>query len=322
MKVDHYDDGVDARPIRRLNLNLLYALDAILRSRTLTEAGRSVSLSQPAMSMSLRRLRDHFRDELVLYRGADRQLTALGEALRPHIARVMRDVTQAFGLSLDFDPLAARRSISIAADEAIELMFLRSVVPDILRAGPGLDVRLAPFHYGSVDRMFDEGVDIAIVPEMMAGPTTNILPLFDHGLVGMICDRHPTFGDSLSLREYRDGRHAALVEDAERIASFAQSDTPPFSDRRIVVRTGHCAMLPHLVIGTDLIVTASNWLTQYFASILPVRLVDLPVPGELMRMVAAWPEHRSNDPLIHWLLDRIVDRIDWLNAPLPRYQRR
>ena len=44
------------RPLRRTNLNLLYALDAILNAPSLTEAGRRVLLTQPEMSAALRKL--------------------------------------------------------------------------------------------------------------------------------------------------------------------------------------------------------------------------------------------------------------------------
>ena len=65
------------RRLRRLNINLLYALDALLHEPSLTAAAHSIAISQPAMSMKLRQLRELFGDELVVF-GERRQLTALG----------------------------------------------------------------------------------------------------------------------------------------------------------------------------------------------------------------------------------------------------
>jgi len=42
------------RRLRRLNINLLYALDALLHEPSLTAAAHSIAISQPAMSMKLR----------------------------------------------------------------------------------------------------------------------------------------------------------------------------------------------------------------------------------------------------------------------------
>lgn len=63
--------------LRRLNLKQLYPIESILNSPSLTEAGRRVRLSQPAMSVALRKLRDQFTDDLVVYVGAERRLTPL-----------------------------------------------------------------------------------------------------------------------------------------------------------------------------------------------------------------------------------------------------
>ena len=57
----------DQTRLRRLNINLLYALNALLHSPSLTAAAHSIALSQPALSAKLRQLREHFKDELVIY---------------------------------------------------------------------------------------------------------------------------------------------------------------------------------------------------------------------------------------------------------------
>ena len=51
-------------PFGDLDLNLLVALDAILRERSVTKASVRLNLSQPAVSGALAKLRRHFGDEL------------------------------------------------------------------------------------------------------------------------------------------------------------------------------------------------------------------------------------------------------------------
>lgn len=50
--------------IRNLDLNLLRALDALLDERSVTRAAARLSLTQPAVSGMLTRLRDAFNDPL------------------------------------------------------------------------------------------------------------------------------------------------------------------------------------------------------------------------------------------------------------------
>jgi DNA-binding transcriptional LysR family regulator len=52
--------------LSQFNFNLLVALDALLRERNVTRAGSRIGLSQPAMSGTLARLRELFRDDLLV----------------------------------------------------------------------------------------------------------------------------------------------------------------------------------------------------------------------------------------------------------------
>jgi LysR family nod box-dependent transcriptional activator len=71
----------------RFNLNLLVALDTLLHSQSLTDAAEKVNLTQSAMSMALKRLREHFNDELVIYSSGPQQFTPLAIALMPRSSR-------------------------------------------------------------------------------------------------------------------------------------------------------------------------------------------------------------------------------------------
>jgi LysR family transcriptional regulator, nod-box dependent transcriptional activator len=155
-------------PVRRLNLNLLYPLDAILNAPSLTEAGRRVHLSQPAMSHSLRQLRDHFGDDLVAFRRGKQILTPLGQALRPEISRMRRELEGAFSLSLDFDPATTTRTIAIAAPETVEQMFLAPLLRRLTREAPEATFNMLPLDLSAPDRALELGADLIVLPSHAA----------------------------------------------------------------------------------------------------------------------------------------------------------
>ena len=66
---------------KRLDLNLLVALDALLDERNTTKAAHRLSISQSAMSGMLSRLRDYFEDDLMVQVGRAMQRTPLGDEL-------------------------------------------------------------------------------------------------------------------------------------------------------------------------------------------------------------------------------------------------
>ena len=303
--VDRSSPARDHPRLRRLNINLLYALDALLHSPSLTAAARSIALSQPALSAKLRQLRQHFGDELVVY-GDKRRLTAVGEALLHRVGRLLREVDDTFNLSLDFDPATADRTITIAAPEAIELMFVSSVIPDIRAAAPNIRIRMAPFVHGAVHKLFDAGVDVAIVPDVMADASLCRQALFEHSLAGLVSQRHPMANRKVSLEEYLGARHAALSDDMEKALFGDSGPHDPRALRNIVARTSLNSMLPLLAMGSDLVVTTSGWFAQYNAAILPLTVVDLDFKRPKSELVAQWQPYRGREPVIRWLVAELV----------------
>jgi DNA-binding transcriptional LysR family regulator len=64
------------------DLNLLNALEALLREANVSRAALRIGLSQPATSHALQRLRDTFGDALLVRTGARMELTPRAQALR------------------------------------------------------------------------------------------------------------------------------------------------------------------------------------------------------------------------------------------------
>ena len=73
------DEGPPRSSLAGVDLNLLVALDALLTERSVTRAGRRVSVTQSAMSGVLSRLRGLFGDELLVRSGKTMLLTPFAE---------------------------------------------------------------------------------------------------------------------------------------------------------------------------------------------------------------------------------------------------
>ena len=76
--------------IAGLDLNLVPALDALLRRKNVTRAAADAGLSQPAMSRALARLRDVLGDELLVRTRQGYVLTPRAEAILPALAAAVR----------------------------------------------------------------------------------------------------------------------------------------------------------------------------------------------------------------------------------------
>src|SRR3954452_12391854 len=103
--------------LREVDANLLLALHALLEERNLTHAGERMTMSQPAMSGALTRLRKHFDDELLVRVGRGFELTPLAEQLKPSVAQAVEAAEALLGNQRDFEPASSSRLFTVSMSE-------------------------------------------------------------------------------------------------------------------------------------------------------------------------------------------------------------
>ena len=98
---------------KKLDLNLLVALDALLTERNVTRAGERIYLSQSAMSNALSRLRQYFDDELLVPVGGKLELTPRAEVLHEAVKDVLLRIDTTVAAQPEFDPRTSDREFTM-----------------------------------------------------------------------------------------------------------------------------------------------------------------------------------------------------------------
>ena len=99
-----------------VDLNLLPALEALLRRKNVSRAALDVGLSQPAMSRALARLREALADPLLVRGPGGFALTPRGMGLAPKVAAALGEIAGVYR-DEEFDPRQARAVLKIAASD-------------------------------------------------------------------------------------------------------------------------------------------------------------------------------------------------------------
>src|SRR5438128_2626346 len=97
-----------------VDLNLLPALEALLRRRHVTRAAQDVGLSQPAMSHVLGRLRQALADDLLVRGPFGLALTSRAQEIAPRVTAVL-NAARAIYSPPPLDPSRLRRVLHIGA---------------------------------------------------------------------------------------------------------------------------------------------------------------------------------------------------------------
>ena len=102
---------------RSLDLNLLRVFDEVMAERSLTRAAHKLSLTQPAVSNALRRLREVLGDDLVVRSGHGVEPTQRALALWPPVREALAQLQESLAPGL-FEPTTATSTFVLAMSDA------------------------------------------------------------------------------------------------------------------------------------------------------------------------------------------------------------
>lgn len=148
---------------RRLDLNLLVALDALLLEGHVGRAADRLFIGQPAMSHALARLRTLFNDELLVRTGKGMEPTALAQTLGPRV-RAWLNEGRDFLREEPFDLARVQGVFRVSIPDALETLVMPALMPILRAQAPGLILRVALLEVDQLlQALDDDEVDLAIV---------------------------------------------------------------------------------------------------------------------------------------------------------------
>ena len=109
---------------RNYSLKDLKALNVLLSERHVSQAADRLGISQPAMSMLLKRLRAMFDDPLLIRNGNSHSLTDAAEDLRPRIRDMIKDMEDLLEHGSHFRPDRSDRSFTLILTDYIDAILV------------------------------------------------------------------------------------------------------------------------------------------------------------------------------------------------------
>ena len=136
-------------------MDLLIALDALLRFGNVSQAAQELGISQPALSSRLSRLRKLFSDKLFVAATSGRGIVATprAEALRLQLAGVLSQLRTMVSSPEPFEPQSSGKTFVLGLHQNPAAMVAPDLVPHVMALAPG--IRLA-FTWPSADQIVEQ----------------------------------------------------------------------------------------------------------------------------------------------------------------------
>lgn len=290
-----------------LDLNLLLALDALLRERSVTRAGAALGLSQPATSHALARLRELFDDELLVRRNHEMEPTELAESLTAPLAAVLSGVEDLLWRNRAFDPATADRELVIAMTDFVEATLVPGALP-ALGLGSALRLRLRPLGGELPERALADGdIDLAIGTILSAPATMRTSVLYRERFAAVVRRGHPCLAAPLTPARYAALDHALIASPGDGPGMVDRALDALGLRRSVVLRTSHFLTVLPLVAASDLICTLPARIAQATAAHHGLAVLEPPVEIPAFEVAMFWHPRRESDPAVRWLRDRLRD---------------
>nr|WP_286174053.1 LysR family transcriptional regulator [Rhodobacter sp. NTK016B] len=293
--------------MNRLDMNLIIALEAILRLRSVTAAAGELNLTQPAVSQALRRLREHFDDPIVSLAGRRMRPTEFGEQLFVAATQLLNETRHFSQMRPGFDPASTERKFSIIASDFVLKVLFAPLLPVLAREAPGVTLQMVPIDAPS-DARFQRGeVDFAVIPDRFLYDGHPHRLLFTDDFVCVLSEDHPDIADSMSAETYLSLRHVITEFGGTwRGSHFEQWALDTAIELNVACSVPSFAMLADCLVGTPYVATMHRSLWNSLPPGTGLRAVPHPLPVPRISENLQWHEIREFDSSVRWFRDLVI----------------
>jgi DNA-binding transcriptional LysR family regulator len=288
-----------------VDLNLLPALEALIRRRSVTLAGRDVGLSQPAMSRALARLRALVGDPILVKAAGGLAPTARAQALLPLLTASL-DRLGGVLRPPAFAPEALDRTFRIAATDAHALLLGPPLLAAMRRLAPRAGLDFVPVDADVREQIQTGGVDLAFaLTTTPLPPGAHSEPLAQERLA-LVARRGAFPAEKIwTLAEYAAAPHATVAIFGDRLSEIDAELAQAGFVRRIVFTSPHFLATLAAVGTSDCVSVLSATLARRFADVLGLTLYDAPLRQNTMNTTTVVAATRARDPGLVWLRERL-----------------
>ncbi|UYZ68953.1 LysR family transcriptional regulator [Moraxella bovis] len=293
--------------LRKLDLNLLKAFVVLLDECNVSRSAQKLSVTQPAMSGILNRLRESFNDPLFVRVRHGMQPTDRALELGHIAQRVLQDVNSMLAPP-KLEPANLSMTLRIGAMDYVQQIIALPLILRLRRLAPNVKVALLPVQGQNIKTLFDKNtIDLALVGQHhITGDMPQTL-LYKESYVCTMSKTHPMANTALTLDEFCELPFAMLSYNGGEFSGATDIALQKLGrKRKVMVSVDHISLLPQLLNDSDLVAV----LPKHLAQTLPnVRLQNPPINIDGFTIMMTWHERTHHDIAHQWIRGVVLDVI-------------
>lgn len=296
--------------MKRIDLNLLVSLEALLVERNVTRAAARLHMSQPALSAQLNRLRDLFKDPLLV--PAHRGMVPTAKALEL-IGPLRASLDQLRGTLLghdSFSPKTADLTISIACTDYVEAVVIAPLIVALREKAPNIRLavhRLAPARLAQ--QLGNGDVDLAIATSEPAQAHLRTRHLFEESYILIGRPGHPRIAEGATAAGFAGLEQVIVSPSGGGFSTPVDAILQALGhSRAIVASAASFLVIPDIIARSDLVALVPQRLMR--DRLAYVAWIDAPWLSERFQVELIWHERTHRHQGQQWIREQIHDLVN------------
>ncbi|KAB7893298.1 LysR family transcriptional regulator [Rouxiella sp. S1S-2] len=285
--------------IRSLDLNLLKALDALLDEGSVTRAAQRLSLTQPAVSGMLTRLRDFFDDPLFVRTRHGMVPTLRASELASPVKQILTDIAILLK-PLNFIPITAELTYTIVATDYALKAVIIPLMAALKQRAPLIKVAVRPVDNARIYQQLSRGeVDMALLTPQTTPDDLHGRALYEEHYVCVASGHHPlAAGQEITLEQFCEQEHILVSTEGKFTGVTDEVLAELRLTRRVGMSVNSFLVIPDILRLTNMIAVVPHRMVPADSDLVIIPL-PLKVPGFTKSM--AWHERTHRDSAHQWI---------------------
>lgn len=292
--------------IRKIDLNLLTVLDALLDERSVTRAAERLGYTQSTVSGMLARLRDLFEDPLFIRVQRGLLPTPRALALSVPLKQLIEDGRRLV-MRENFDPATATTTFSISSNDYMQRALLTPFVRAMRSEASKLRLAIVPpLVDGLNEALARADLDIALTIPEFAEPDLRSRLLYRERYVVAVRRQHPLASAArVTPERFCDYDHVIVSPTGGSFEGPTDRSLAQLGlQRKVRYSVPSFLVVPEVLQTDDLIALVPSRLIQERDADLVILDSPIEVPG--FDVIAVWHPRVDKDPAHQWLRSRLA----------------
>ncbi len=284
-----------------IDLNLLLVFLKVYETGSLSKAALFLKLSQPGVSLALKRLREHFGDPLFFRTGNGMEPTAFSQALFPSIQKAAESLQESLLFKLEFVPKESSRVFNVSMSDFGQQLFLPPLLARLSVVAPDVRVEVTTITYETENQLSSGAIDLSLgFPHQVKDNFFQQL-LIESKFVGLVSKNHPDIGEEIDLPNYESMRHLAIRNQTSGFYIVKKYIEDLGIKRRFAASLPNYASVPMILSATNCFMTTPVLVADMLMKQGQLKKVRLPFELPSIKFMQHWHARQDLDLGNQWL---------------------